>query len=98
MHFRYLDLNYKPYEYLLMDDATYAIARIAKFNLSDKTDDYYNLLSTNFADKLYEYAKHFKTDEVMQGYEKMANELITNFLKELVNIYLQGNGYVYNNI
>ena len=93
MYERYLDSHYKPYELLKLRTGDLVLARKAKFDTSEISNQYYKEERIKIALMLTEQANMFKPTEQDLLTEKLNQKYINNFQTDLFNRYLKENGY-----
>jgi predicted nucleotidyltransferase len=90
----YLDLNRSTIFYLLPPQEIIEKARAAKFGVQDEEHSkLYTDLAKNISMSLDNFAKNFKETDGMKVYSKEANMLITNFMMELFQKYMEDYEY-----
>lgn len=93
MYERYLDSHYKPNELLKLRTGDLGLARKAKFDTSEISNQYYKEEGIKIALMLTEQANMFKPTEQNLLSEKISQTYINDFQTDLFNRYLKGNGY-----
>ena len=93
MYERYLDSHYRPYELLKLRTGDLVLARNAKFDTSEISNQYYKEESLKIALMLTERANMFEPTEQDLLTEKLNQKYINNFQTDLFNRYLKENGY-----
>ena len=93
MYERYLDSHYKPYELLKLRTGDLVLARNAKFDTSEISNQYYKEESLKITLMLTERANMFEPTKQDLLTEKLNQKYINNFQTDLFNRYLKENGY-----
>ena len=93
MYERYLDSHYKPYELLKLRIEDLVLAREAKFDTSEISNQYYKEERIKIALMLTEQANLFKPTKQSLLTEELGQNYINKFQTELFNRYLKENGY-----
>ena len=93
MYERYLDPHYKSYELLKLRTEDLVLAREAKFDTSEISNQYYKEETIKIALMLTEQANLFKPTKQNLLTEELGQNYINEFQTELFNRYLKENRY-----